>query len=129
MSESKADLRRMAENQVVFRRFNEKLQKDIDKVNATAAEVGDEPFILNADEPLYFYCECSDEQCAKRIKISLNEYARIHKERDLFTIMPGHDVPQIEEVIETNAEYDVVRKFKKPRESVRELATTDLHND
>jgi hypothetical protein len=118
----------MAENQVVFRRFNEKLQKDIDTVNKVAEESGDEPIVLDGDEPLFFYCECSDEQCALRIEVTPNEYTRIHAKRDCFTIMNGHEIPAIEEVIEATPRYCVVRKFETPRESVRELATTDINN-
>lgn len=128
MSDSKAALRRMAENQVVFRRFNEKLQHDIDKVNETAAEMGDEPFLIDADEPLYFYCECSDEDCTERVRVSPNQYAEIHANRDQFTIMNGHEVPEIETVIATFPEFCVVQKYETPRESVRELASTDLKN-
>jgi hypothetical protein len=127
MSEPSSE-RRLAENQVVFRENNEKVQKGIDKANAIAAEEGAEPLSLGADTLLYFNCECSDENCRKRIKVTLTDYNRIHSKRNRFVIACGHDVPKIEDVTEKEAEYCVVTKHETPPQSADRLNSTDIRN-
>jgi hypothetical protein len=120
--------RRMAENQVVFRKHNEKVQKSIDELNAVAAEEGTKAIHLDDDIPLYFYCECSDENCRERIKVTLKDYNKIHRARDRFVIMPGHNVPEIENVTKEKSKYWVVTKHEVPRKSVKNLKTTNVNN-
>jgi hypothetical protein len=60
MSESFSD-RRLAENEVIFKDRNKSVQKRFDEVNKIASEEGHEPVALDDDTPLYFYCECADE--------------------------------------------------------------------
>lgn len=127
MNESQSK-RRMIENQVVFRKFNQRLQESIDNVNAIAAEEGEEPMMLDGDEPLFFCCECSDENCKKRIQVSPNDYNRIHKANDTFTIAPGHEVDSIEDVISSGDEYYVVRKHEQPPRDVDHLQKTPVNN-
>jgi hypothetical protein len=120
--------RRMAENQVVFREHNEKVQKAFDQLNAIAAQEGAKPIHLEGDSPLFFYCECSDENCRERIKVTPNDYNKIHKERDTFVIVCGHNVPKIEDVTATGPEYCVVTKHEVPPQSADLLNPTDVHN-
>jgi hypothetical protein len=127
MSEPVSD-RRMAENQVVFRRANENVQKSLDDANVIATEEGEEPIQLDADAPLHFYCECSDENCRQRVKLSLNDYNKIHQARNTFVIVCGHDVPKIEEVTEKHTEYCVVTKHEEPPRSDGQLNATPVEN-
>jgi hypothetical protein len=120
--------KRMMENQVVFRKLNERVQKGIDEVNQIASEDGLEPIDIDGDEPLFFYCECSDENCRNRIKLSPNEYNDIHRKKDTFTILPGHQVPQIEDVIEETPDYIVVRKHVMPNQDANVLKPTEVEN-
>jgi hypothetical protein len=120
--------RRFAENEVVFRSFNERLQKDIDNVNKIAAEEGDDPISLDGAMPLYFFCECSDETCSQRIRISPDIYQKIHKTRDVFTIVPGHQIETAEDVIAVEKEYCVVKKHKQPPQTAGGLQSTGLNN-
>ena len=120
--------RRVVENQMVFRSFNEKVQIDIDQVNETAAEEGVIGVRLDGNTPLHFYCECSDENCTKRIKVLPEAYNLIHGARDTFTIMCGHELPAVEKVIITEKEYCVVQKYKQPPASAKGLKVTDVDN-
>jgi hypothetical protein len=120
--------RRMASNEAIFREFNENVQKGIEKANAIAAEEGVAPLDLDEDAPLLFYCECSDNNCRKRIKISPKEYKGVHKRRDAFTIVPGHNVPKIEDITKTTPEYMVVAKHEPPPRSGDALHDTDINN-
>jgi len=120
--------RRLAENQVVFRRHNEAVQKGFDAINKTAREEGEPPYNYDVDAPLHFNCECSDEACRERILLSLRDYNKIHASRDRFTVACGHELPDVEQVVATLPAYCVVQKYKQPPGSASTLNPTNLHN-
>lgn len=125
---SKLSKRRMAENEVVFRKYNEQIQKNLDKLQKVAVEEGDQVIEIDEDMPLHFYCECADENCRKRILINPKIYNNIHAARNRFTVVPGHEVPEIEEVTETKSTYYVVTKYDVPRQTVTTLSHTAVDN-
>ena len=113
--------RRLAENEVVFRQLNEQVQRSIDAVNHMADDSGQREFKIvqgKDDPPLYFYCECSEVQCSERVKVRHSEYNRIHKRRDHFIVVPGHETAKIEDIVERNPEYFVVKKHIVPPDTV-----------
>jgi len=118
----------MAENEVVFRRYNEEVQRGIEEVRQLAEETNQEHIIHNEDTPLHFYCECSDENCHKRVLLSPSEYKKIHRNRAQFVIICGHQTEVIEEVVRTKGDYCIVKKFFTPPETVRVLHPTGLDN-
>jgi hypothetical protein len=124
----KAFERRMAENEVVFRQFNESIQQGFDELNEVAKEQGEKPYELDKTVKLHFYCECTDENCTKRIQLLPQVYTDIHKRRDTFVIVCGHEVEQIEDIIERNPDYCVVRKHETPPEVIDTFNKTDVHN-
>ena len=87
--------RRMAENEVIFREHNESIQKAFDEVKRIAAEDGQVPQFEPDDTPLHFYCECSDENCKQRVSLQPSRYNEIHKKRNMFVIICGHEVKGI----------------------------------
>src|SRR5688572_10038384 len=97
--------RRLLENEVVFRQFNQSIQDGVNQINQVALEEGETPLDFDWDAPLHFYCECADENCKQRVKLSPRKYDEIHTSRDIFTIIPGHEVEAVEEVIEQHEEY------------------------
>ncbi len=120
--------RRMAENEVVFRNYNEGIQKGFDEAKKYAKEDGQEDLISEEDLPLLFYCECSDENCTIRVSLKLSRYSEIHKARDRFVIASGHETLAIERIISKEADFYIVEKFTVPPEGVTELKPTDLDN-
>jgi hypothetical protein len=69
-----------------------------------------------------FVCECGDGDCRARIQLSLDEYAAVRADSACFAIVPGHDLPEIETVVEHNRRYAVVRKREGgPEELARRL--------
>lgn len=127
MAEPVAD-RHKADNEAIFRDLNQKLQKGINEVNAIAAEDGQEPLDFDADQPLHFFCECADENCLARVRLSLNDYERIHKDNRRFVIVPNHQVAEIEEVTTKEPGYWIVTKHEEPPELSDTLHPTDVHN-
>jgi hypothetical protein len=120
--------RRMAENEVVFRKYNERIKKGFDELKRIAKEEGQEALVRDEDTPLHFYCECSDENCRQRIILKPSRYNEIHKHRDHFVVTYGHDVQSVERVIDGEADFCVVEKFHTPPKSSAKLHKTDLNN-
>jgi hypothetical protein len=63
-----------------------------------------------AGEQIAILCECGDDTCTKRVEVALADYERIRRDPELFFIVPGHDVPDIEDVVERDTGWEVVRK-------------------
>jgi hypothetical protein len=120
--------RRQIENEMIFRRVNEKVGDDIGALDALHIE--DNNIHLMWDEVLLlrFRCECSDENCDVRIPLTLHEYQKIHEDRDAFIVRSDHQVDKIEKVIMRGAEYNVVRKNNSTAEPGVELNKTTVDN-
>lgn len=88
---------RLVKNEALFRQVNERLR-----------EIG-ESFGLVA-EHAEFVCECPDAACTARISMALEEYERIRGRPAHFFMVPGHQRPEIEEVVEEHEHYLVTVK-------------------
>jgi hypothetical protein len=90
---------RIGMNEAVFRDVNERIQDVASTFNLTS-------------EPLDLICECGDAACVERITLSRDEYEQIRADSHLFAVATGHVAPDVEEVVESRAGYEIVRKFK-----------------
>jgi hypothetical protein len=86
----------VAENESIFRRANEKLEKRFRELEAE----GLTPFL----------CECGDVACTHAIRLTLDEYETVRTHGAHFAILPGHQILEAERVVEENGRYDVVEK-------------------
>lgn len=102
--------RKQIENEMLFRRANEKVGADLDDLDALHIADGNPHLVRNDDLLLNFKCECSDENCEVRVPMKLSQYRKIHADRSTFIIKPNHEVKPIEKVIEATDSYSVVRK-------------------
>ena len=102
--------RKQIENEMLFRRANEKIGHDLDEIDANHIADGNPQLVRNDDLLLQFKCECSDENCEVRVPLKLSKYRQIHVDRSAFLIKPGHEVKPIEKVIAVEKTYSVVRK-------------------
>ena len=102
---------RLAANEALFRAYNERVQLGFEAVKAVAKEDNQEDMLSGLDEPIRFYCECSDVNCTKRIRLKPSRYAAIHKVRNRFIIIPGHESNEIEKVVQKVTKYYIVEKF------------------
>lgn len=127
MSISNAE-RRQIENEMIFRRINEKVGDDLGALDAMHIEDGNIHLLTDEDLMLRFKCECSDENCAARIPMPLSEYKEIHTNRDTFVVMPNHQVDPIETVLKESAAYNVVKKNNSTPEPSDDLNKTDINN-
>ena len=89
--------RRLALNEAVFRLANE-------------ARDAVRPDRLPGERRAY-YCECSRRDCMVRLELTLGEYELVRASSRRFAVAPGHDVPDVETVVETHGDrYAVVEK-------------------
>jgi hypothetical protein len=88
---------RAAQNQTLFREVNERV-KDLDERLAWQLDRGD------------WLCECEDETCFERIRMALPEYERLRAHGNRFAVKPGHEAPELEDIIERHDGYLIVAK-------------------
>jgi hypothetical protein len=85
---------RLARNQVLFREVNERL-----------SEVA-----LAGGGPADYLCECSRMDCAATIELARQEYERVRAFSNLFVIAVGHEIPEIERIVEANHRFSLIEK-------------------
>jgi hypothetical protein len=98
--------RRIGENEALFRTVNE----EIESLSRGIAAVG--------GRIMHIVCECGDLACTERLAVQVGDYERIRREPALFFIRPGHEFPDVEEVVEETPDYHVVRKDEGEPESI-----------
>lgn len=89
--------RRVGLNEALFRDINERV-KDLNETFAT--------FTGSMD----IICECGSTSCLERIRIPPAEYEQIRRDATTFAVVTGHEIPDVEEVVEQRRGYDVIRK-------------------
>lgn len=120
--------KRQIENEMIFRRKNEKVSDGLDEIDAMHIADDNPELITDDNLILQFKCECSDENCEERISIKLGDYKQIHIDRDTFIIKPNHQVDPIEKIIRTESEYSVVKKNNSTKEPGEALNDTSINN-
>jgi hypothetical protein len=89
--------KRLAVNEAWFREIN-------DRIEANALEHGSDPHLYE------FICECANIDCAERMRMTLFEYEQLRAHPARFAIVPGHEQPEIETVVERNTFWVVEKK-------------------
>jgi hypothetical protein len=89
--------RRIGLNEAVFREANER----IEELNKTFATLTDQ---------LVLVCECGYADCTEKISMSVSEYEELRSDAAHFAIVHGHEITDVEHVVEEHESYDVVRK-------------------
>jgi hypothetical protein len=117
--------RRMAENEAVFREYNEKATE---KLQSARQEEQESEIAKKDEHNLHFYCEFSDEDCHERVALKPSEYNKHHQERDKFVVLPGHEVEEVENVIATYKSYIIVKKHEEPPKKPGTLKLTPFKN-
>lgn len=101
--------RRIAENEALFRDLNEEVG-----AVAHAFSAGGETRTFD------FLCECGDSSCAHRVPITLAAYEELRGHPLRFAVLPGHEIGDVERVVETHVGYTVVEKTGETAEIARE---------
>jgi hypothetical protein len=88
--------RRIAQNEAAARDVNE----SIDDERAGDAGPG----------PRWFVCECAYADCAELIDVGAEKYHEVRANPRRFIVMPGHESPEVERVVEAQRAFLVVEK-------------------
>jgi hypothetical protein len=57
-----------------------------------------------------FVCECDDDHCVQVMRLSGEEYATLRADPQQFAVVPGHEHPEVENVVGRTPRYVVVVK-------------------
>jgi hypothetical protein len=98
---------RIGMNEAVFREVNERIEELADT------------FQLQ-DQLLDLICECGEADCVQPIRMTREEYEHLRSDPHLFAVHPGHEIPDVETVVEKKQAYDIVSKDRGVPEQVAE---------
>jgi hypothetical protein len=87
---------RVGLNEALFREVNERVAE----VNRGFGPLPDAGFV----------CECGSVECTERVTLPLDEYEGVRKVSTYFLVKPGHEIPDVETVIEARNGYVIVAK-------------------
>jgi hypothetical protein len=91
--------KRIARNEVLFREVNERIKQ----VHAGARDLG-------SRDTFAVLCECGDQNCVEEIQITPQEYEQVRADPRQFVIVPGHGIPDVEEIVDEGEGFEVARK-------------------
>jgi hypothetical protein len=83
---------------------NEALLREVNE----AIERGQWP--SSADDPVRFRCECALLDCNETIEMTVGEYERLRQDPRRFVLLPGHEVSDVEIVVDAHGAYIIVEK-------------------
>ena len=98
---SKTPEQRRIENEVTFHKLNE-IYKEAVADYLTSDE--------NGLRLLDFFCECQTESCVDMIKLTVDEYDRLHRNDLQFIVKPGHEQSTNFDILAENSKYCLVQK-------------------
>ena len=90
-------VRKIGENEALYRSVNEKIE-DLNQTFGLLAE------------SMTIVCECGSLECSEQIELDIPTYERVRAEPTHFVVLPGHELPDVETVIERHERYVVLRK-------------------
>ena len=89
---------RIARNEARWRELNSELERGLSDIDR------------DPDERAAFVCECAKPDCVEMVKLLLEDFQRWHEDDRHFVVLPGHEYPEVETVIEQGNGYLVVEK-------------------
>ena len=95
---------RLAINEALFRTANERMASWEERHSEQDSEL--------------YHCECSDLECRTKVPLSKSDYERVRGESARFFVAPGHEVPDVETVIESHSDWSVIEKRPEVQELV-----------
>ena len=87
-------LERLAHNQVLFREVNERLREKLDALDGATE----------------FLCECSRTDCIETVTLTVAAYESVRSDPNRFLVTTGHEIPEIEVVVDVRQGYSIVQK-------------------
>jgi hypothetical protein len=88
---------RLGVNEALFRSINERIE-DLNESFATVTET------------FKIVCECGDPGCVTQISIAHDAYEQVRADPALFIVVPGHESPEVESIVDDRGAYHIVGK-------------------
>ena len=95
---------RAAKNQSLLREVNERIEHLAAGQPASMFEE------MRLGKEIDLACECMDEACTERVTMTVAEYEAVRSESNSFFVKPGHNAPDVEDIVREEAHYLVVSK-------------------
>jgi hypothetical protein len=103
---------RLAQNEALFRAANERMAEWEERHRIEATEL--------------YFCECANPDCREKVPLRESDYERVRQDSDHFFVVPGHEVIDVETVIESHQDWALIEKAPEVREIVE---ATDPRTD
>ena len=87
---------RLAKNEALFRVANERMADWEEAHEGDATEL--------------YFCECANAECREKVRLTQAEYERVRSDSRHFFVVPGHEVADVETVIERNDGWTLIEK-------------------
>ena len=97
--------RQVARNEALFREVNERVE-EVSGGRST--------------EMTEFLCECGDVDCTESVALTDEEYDHVRSDPLLFAVLPGHEIPDVEGILQSNERFSIVRKHASEGAIARE---------
>jgi hypothetical protein len=92
-----ARAQRIGKNEALYRSINEK----IEGLNETFGPMA---------ESMTVVCECGELACTQQIELDIPTYERLRADPTQFVVVPGHEIPDVEHIIEEHETFNLIRK-------------------
>jgi len=57
-----------------------------------------------------YLCECADPDCLAKVPLTQRDYEKVRAASDHFVVVPGHEIPDVETVIEVHDDWVMIEK-------------------
>jgi hypothetical protein len=95
---------RAARNEEIFRSLNARIEEGVERHGVATA--------------VPYHCECGVASCFETVELMPSHYEGVLRERYRFIVVPGHEDPRIERVVERHPDHLVVEKRGEAREQL-----------
>ena len=96
MQPTEEQAREVGKRQSLFREVNERIE-----------ELSEEFDLVDA---MQIMCECGSGGCKERIVLTEDQYEALRRVPTHFAVLPGHEIPEVERVVEHHEGFIVVEK-------------------
>ncbi len=90
--------------------MDEETKKRIAINEATYRKINEGIRTKPADGQIAFVCECGRLGCNQLIQLNRSEYEAVRRHPRRFALVPGHEISEVEDVVERHEHYAVIEK-------------------
>lgn len=93
---------RIARNEALFREGNERMAAWEERHRTESIEL--------------YFCECADTECREKVPLAQSDYERVRSDSGHFLIVPGHEIADVETMVESHDEWAMIEKDPEVRD-------------